>query len=68
MTDAIDYQKMFARLFRGSDGDLALDYLRRMTLDQALGPQIGDSHLRHLEGQRFIVRHIINLVQQGRKE
>jgi len=59
--------KCFARCFRGADGERALAHLKAQTLDLAAGPDMPDSRLRHLEGQRFLVRSIINLVERGRQ-
>lgn len=56
----------FARCFRGGDGDKVLAYLRALTLERALGPGADDSLLRHLEGQRQLVAHILQLVARGR--
>jgi len=56
----------FARCFRGNDGDKALAYLRALTLERALGPGAADAALRHLEGQRQLVAHILRLVARGR--
>ncbi len=55
-----------ARCFRGADGEKVLAYLRAITLERALGPGASDNLLRHLEGQRQLVAHIILLVQRGR--
>jgi hypothetical protein len=57
---------LFARVFSGSDGDRALRHLRALTLDRALGPEASPEALRHLEGQRALVRHILALVVRGR--
>ena len=65
--DADDLARCFARCFRGSDGDRAIAHLRAVTLDIAAGPDMPDARLRHLEGQRFMVRNIINLIERGRK-
>ncbi|MBI1986646.1 MAG: hypothetical protein HYS64_08355 [Rhodospirillales bacterium] len=56
----------FARCFRDHDGEAVLDHLRAATLERALGPGATDAQLRHLEGQRQLVSHIINLVERGR--
>ena len=53
------------RCFRGRDGETVLAYLRAITLGRALGPGAGDALLRHLEGQRQLVAHIIQLIQRG---
>lgn len=62
-----DVAKCFARCFRGADGERALAHLKAQTLDLAAGPDTPDGRLRHLEGQRFLVRSIINLVERGRQ-
>lgn len=62
-----ELDRAFARCFRGADGEAALAHLRGLTLDIAAGPEVGDARLRHLEGQRFIVRTILNLVERGRQ-
>ncbi len=53
------------RCFRGQDGRRFLAYLRALTLDRALGPEASDAVLRHVEGQRQLVRHIYNLTAAG---
>lgn len=59
--------KCFARCFRGADGDRAMAHIKAQTIDIAAGPGISDARLRHLEGQRFMVRTIINLIERGRQ-
>ena len=56
----------FARCFRGGDGEVVLSHLRTVTLERALGPGAPDAQLRHLEGQRQLVAHILRLVARGR--
>jgi len=60
-----DIAQTFARCFRGTDGARAIAHLRATTLECAAGPDIADGRLRHLEGQRFMVRTIINLIERG---
>ncbi len=55
-----------ARCFQGGDGRRLIQYLRTITLDRALGPDADASHLRHLEGQRQLVQHLIALIERGR--
>lgn len=55
-----------ARCFRGADGEKVLAYLRAITLERALGPSASDTLLRHTEGQRQLVAHLIHLVERGR--
>lgn len=56
----------FAACFRGAEGQLVLAHLRGLTRDRVLGPQASEAELRHLEGQRVLVRHIETLVARGR--
>lgn len=65
--DMEDLARIFARCFRGRDGDRAVAYLKAQTTELAAGPDISDARLRHLEGQRFMVRTIINLIERGRQ-
>ena len=55
-----------ARVFAGADGEQLARYLRAVTLDRALGPDANVAQLRHLEGQRQLVRHILALAERGR--
>lgn len=55
----------FARCLSGADGRRVLDHLRAMTLHRALGPAAPDAALRHLEGQRALVAHVLALVVRG---
>ena len=61
-----DLARMAARLFGSGDGETLLRHLRDMTLDRCLGPESGDAALRHLEGQRHLVLHLLALVARGR--
>ena len=56
----------FARCFRGSDGERVLKHLRAISVEQALGPGVGDAQRRHVEGQRQLVVHIQGLIERGR--
>ena len=61
-------QALFARVFRGQDGDAALAYLRAQTLERVASPEVTSSEgLWMLEGRRSLAKQIINLVEQGRK-
>jgi hypothetical protein len=55
-----------ARLFASPDGAALLAHLRSITLDRCLGPHSGESALRHLEGQRHLVLHLLSLAARGR--
>ncbi|MBN2752622.1 MAG: hypothetical protein JXQ84_07925 [Rhodospirillaceae bacterium] len=63
---AEDAGRVFARLFTAADGDRALAYLRAMTLDRAMGAHVSTEQLWHLEGQRYLARYILKLVERGR--
>ncbi len=63
--DDLDIAAVFARCFRGGDGERALAYLRGLTMDRALGPGASDAVLRHVEGQRQLVAHVCALVARG---
>ena len=55
-----------ARCFRGRDGNRLIGHLRALTLERALGPAAPEAQLRHLEGQRQLVRYLEALVAEGR--
>ena len=55
----------FARCFAGPDGRAVLEHLRRTVLERRLAPSASDAELRHLEGQRCAVAHIVAMVERG---
>ena len=55
----------FARCFAGPDGRAVLEHLRRTVLERRLAPNASDAELRHLEGQRCAVAHIVAMVERG---
>lgn len=63
--EAIDLPKLAARCFRGADGQRLLAHLRRITVERAFAPDASARRLRHLEGQRHIVRYLEALVRAG---
>ncbi|MBC7907412.1 MAG: hypothetical protein H7Y60_11800 [Rhodospirillaceae bacterium] len=65
--DRKDIAKAFARVFAHGDADLVLGYLRGQTLDQTRGPNTTNDELRHLEGQRFLFKTMLNLIEEGRR-
>ena len=46
--------------FRTEVGRQALDYLRQITIYNVTGPNVTDTTLRHLEGQR----HLVAIIEQ----
>lgn len=61
-----DLARAFARCFRGADGERVLAHLRGLTIERALGPGATDALLRHAEGQRQLVFHVLALIERGR--
>ena len=57
--------RTFARCFAGPDGRAVLEHLRRTVLERRLAPNASDAELRHLEGQRYAVAHIVAMVERG---
>ncbi len=60
-----DVAMTYARCFRTAEGQRVLEHLRRLTLDRTVGPATPNEVLRHLEGQRALVAHILSLVARG---
>jgi len=65
-SDRLGLAKAFSRCFGDVDGEVALNHLRALTLDRALGAQADNDALRHLEGQRQLVLYIISLIDRGK--
>lgn len=61
------FAAVFTRCFTTSAGRTVLHHLCSMTLDRTLAPEVPESVLRHLEGQRFIVRYLHQMVERGRE-
>lgn len=66
-TGSNELASVFVRTFRGEDGTRALAHLKALTLERHLGPEASIAQLRHLEGQRHLVNHILSLVRRGRE-
>lgn len=60
--------RVFARCFRGRDGERALAFLRRMTVERCLPATAPAEELRDAEGQRRLVKLIETLVQRGNED
>ena len=63
---ALVLARQAARLFASADGEAVLQHLKEITLDRCLAPESGDAALRHLEGQRHLVLHLLSLAARGR--
>ena len=57
----------FARAFASASGRRVLEHLRAITLGRYLPPNASDAELRYLEGQRYLVSFISNMVDKGMK-
>lgn len=64
-----ELQFAFVRTFMrtGTDGQSVLDHLQRLTIGRALPATATDAELRHLEGQRDLVIHILNQIARGQR-
>ncbi len=65
---ADDLCRRAAACFAGSTGQSLLHHLRQSFLDRRLPPTATDAELRHLEGQRSVVGHLLQLIERGRAE
>ena len=63
--DEVELRRAFGRCFAGADGRLVLEHLRRTVVERRLPPNASDAELRHLEGQRYAVAHIVAMVERG---
>lgn len=54
-------------LFSEPNGQEVLRYLKSITIELVGGPDISESHLRHLEGQRYIIGLIERHIRRGHK-
>ena len=57
----------YAACFGTPEGQCVLAHLRSITRDRVLAPQASDAELRHVEGQRALVRHIETLAARGQR-
>lgn len=60
-----ELKSAFARCFITRDGLIVLSFLRRLTIERYLGPSATADELRHLEGQRHLVKQIETLAGQN---
>jgi hypothetical protein len=59
--------RSYLRTFTTNDGDAVLAELRKLFLDKEAPPECSDAALRHLEGQRSVVRFILRKIDEGSK-
>ena len=55
-----------AACFGSPSGRLVLRHLQRLFADRRLPPSATDAELRHVEGQRSVVSHLLQLLERGR--
>lgn len=63
--DEENLNTLFYALFNTPGGAEVLKHLKALTLEAVAGPEISDSQLRHLEGQRYLVGLIQRRVNKG---
>ena len=56
----------FVRAFNSVSGKRVLKYLMSITLARYLAPNATDNELRYLEGERFVVSFILNMIKKGK--
>jgi len=63
--DEENLNTLFYKLFTTQGGSEVLKYLKSLTIDAVAGPEISDTGLRHLEGQRYLVGLIQRRINKG---
>jgi hypothetical protein len=63
--DEENLNTLFYKMFSTDGGSFILKYLKSLTLEAVAGPEITDQHLRHLEGQRYLVGLIQRRANKG---
>lgn len=57
----------FTRAFATDAGQQVLAHLRAITVERALPPDTHDAALRHIEGQRHLVKYMETLIERGKE-
>ena len=60
--------KMFAGVFKDSDGKEVMKYLKSITTEAVAGPNINSNALFHIEGMRYIVGIMQTRITKGEKD
>ena len=60
-------EQSYTRTFGTADGARVLEHLRSLTVMRFLGSDATDNQLRHLEGQRALVRQIEMIIERGKQ-
>ncbi len=56
----------FVRVFNNPSGKKVLKYLISLSLGRYLPPNASNEELHYLEGQRFFISFILNMIKKGR--
>jgi hypothetical protein len=61
-----ELRRAFLACLSTPDGEAVLAHLRRVFLDRRVAPTAPDAELRHVEGQRSVVAHVLALLERAR--
>jgi hypothetical protein len=61
-----ELRRAFLACFSTPEGEVVLAHLRRVFLDRRVAPNGPDAELRHVEGQRSVVAHVLGLLERAR--
>lgn len=64
---ADDLARSAAACLQTPQGRHLLRHLERRFLDRRVPPSASDAELRHAEGERAVVSHLLRLVERGRR-
>ena len=62
-----DLCRQAAACLQTPSGQELLRHLQRAFLDRRVPPSASDAELRHTEGQRAVVGHLLRLLERGRR-
>ena len=62
-----ELNQLAAQTFKSEQGLQFIQYLRSITIESVGGPDITDSHLRHMEGMRYLLAIIEKRVKLGKE-
>ena len=68
VVDEDELDRIAAQVFSDPRGQKFLAYLKSVTINNLLGPGVGDNELRHMEGQRYLVAIIERRIHNGRQQ
>lgn len=67
-SDQKNIDQLFARVFSSEEGQKILAYLHHITTCRIAPPNASEEQLRHMEGQRALLKTIENLSTRGRTQ